>query len=174
MGDPEIDEEEGGVPAADAGAGSSPLIKWLIYIAGAVFGIIIVVLVSMFVAKQAATSTFREMKNVSLVKPPPPLVTFAFQEEFRINTADKGETHFVKMKLSFGVAKDDTKITNELAERIAQMRDLVNLIVGRKTKDDLIDVEDQLDLREEIKAQINHILSEGKIQEVYFTEFIVN
>ncbi|PJZ71455.1 endoflagellar basal body-associated protein [Leptospira perolatii] len=174
MGDPEIDEEEGAAPAGDAGAASSPLIKWLIYIAGAVFGIILVVLVSMFVSRQTATSAFREMKNVALVKPPPPLVTFAFLDEFRINTADKGEAHFVKMKLAFGVGRDDTKITNELAERIAQMRDLVNLIVGRKTKDDLIDVEDQLDLREEIKAQINHILSEGKIQEVYFTEFIVN
>ncbi|EMO29208.1 flagellar basal body-associated protein FliL-like protein [Leptospira interrogans serovar Bataviae str. HAI135] len=54
------------------------------------------------------------------------------------------------------------------------MRDLINLIVGRKSKDELINIEDQLDLREEIKAQVNHILTEGKIQEVYFTEFIIN
>ncbi|ALO26052.1 MULTISPECIES: flagellar basal body-associated protein FliL [Leptospira] len=174
MGDAEIDEEEGGLPAAEGGGGTSPIIKWLLYVAGAIFGIIIVAIIAMVVAKQTATSTFTQMKNVALVKPPPPLANYNFTEEFRINTSDKGEAHFVKMKLAFGIAKEDQTLSAELAERNAQMRDLINLIVGRKSKDELINIEDQLDLREEIKAQVNHILTEGKIQEVYFTEFIVN
>ncbi|AOP35280.1 MULTISPECIES: flagellar basal body-associated FliL family protein [Leptospira] len=174
MGDAEIDEEEGGLPAAEGGGGTSPIIKWLLYVAGAIFGIIIVAIIAMVVAKQTATSTFKQMKNVALVKPPPPLANYNFTEEFRINTSDKGEAHFVKMKLAFGIAKEDQTLSAELAERNAQMRDLINLIVGRKSKDELINIEDQLDLREEIKAQVNHILTEGKIQEVYFTEFIVN
>ncbi|KPA32097.1 Flagellar basal body-associated protein FliL [Leptospira interrogans] len=142
--------------------------------AGAIFGIIIVAVIAMIVAKETATKTFTQMKNVALVKPPPPLANYNFTEEFRINTSDKGEAHFVKMKLAFGIAKEDQTLSAELAERNAQMRDLINLIVGRKSKDELINIEDQLDLREEIKAQVNHILTEGKIQEVYFTEFIVN
>ncbi|WP_017857317.1 flagellar basal body-associated protein FliL [Leptospira interrogans] len=173
MGDAEIDEEEGGLPAAEGG-GTSPIIKWLLYVAGAIFGIIIVAVIAMIVAKETATKTFTQMKNVALVKPPPPLANYNFTEEFRINTSDKGEAHFVKMKLAFGIAKEDQTLSAELAERNAQMRDLINLIVGRKSKDELINIEDQLDLREEIKAQVNHILTEGKIQEVYFTEFIVN
>ncbi|MBE8372933.1 flagellar basal body-associated FliL family protein [Leptospira borgpetersenii serovar Hardjo-bovis] len=174
MGDAEIDEEESGLPAAEGGGGTSPIIKWLLYVAGAIFGIIIVAIIAMVVAKQTATSTFTQMKNVALVKPPPPLANYNFTEEFRINTSDKGEAHFVKMKLAFGIAKEDQTLSAELEERNAQMRDLINLIVGRKSKDELINIEDQLDLREEIKAQVNHILTEGKIQEVYFTEFIVN
>ncbi|EMM97648.1 flagellar basal body-associated FliL family protein [Leptospira interrogans] len=174
MGDAEIDEEEGGLPAAEGGGGTSPIIKWLLYVAGAIFGIIIVAVIAMIVAKETATKTFTQMKNVALVKPPPPLANYNFTEEFRINTSDKGEAHFVKMKLAFGIAKEDQTLSAELAERNAQMRDLINLIVGRKSKDELINIADQLDLREEIKAQVNHILTEGKIQEVYFTEFIVN
>ncbi|WP_017853439.1 flagellar basal body-associated protein FliL [Leptospira interrogans] len=174
MGDAEIDEEEGGLPAAEGGGGTSPIIKWLLYVAGAIFGIIIVAVIAMIVAKETATKTFTQMKNVALVKPPPPLANYNFTEEFRINTSDKGEAHFVKMKLAFGIAKEDQTLSAELAERNAQMRDLINLIVGRKSKDELINIEDQLDLREEIKAQVNYILTEGKIQEVYFTEFIVN
>ncbi|APH40598.1 Endoflagellar basal body-associated protein [Leptospira interrogans serovar Copenhageni/Icterohaemorrhagiae] len=174
MGDAEIDEEEGGLPAAEGGGGTSPIIKWLLYVAGANFGIIIVAVIAMIVAKETATKTFTQMKNVALVKAPPPLANYNFTEEFRINTSDKGEAHFVKMKLAFGIAKEDQTLSAELAERNAQMRDLINLIVGRKSKDELINIEDQLDLREEIKAQVNHILTEGKIQEVYFTEFIVN
>ncbi|PKA03683.1 flagellar basal body-associated FliL family protein, partial [Leptospira ellisii] len=149
MGDAEIDEEEGGLPAAEGGGGTSPIIKWLLYVAGAIFGIIIVAIIAMVVAKQTATSTFKQMKNVALVKPPPPLANYNFTEEFRINTSDKGEAHFVKMKLAFGIAKEDQTLSAELAERNAQMRDLINLIVGRKSKDELINIEDQLDLREE-------------------------
>ncbi|EKO79525.1 MULTISPECIES: flagellar basal body-associated protein FliL [unclassified Leptospira] len=174
MGDAEIDEEEGGLPAAEGGGGASPIIKWLLYVAGAIFGIIIVAIVAMVVARETAMNTFDQRKNVALVKPPPPLANYNFTEEFRINTSDKGEAHFVKMKLAFGIAKEDQTLSAELAERNAQMRDLINLIVGRKSKDELINIEDQLDLREEIKAQVNHILTEGKIQEVYFTEFIIN
>lgn len=153
MGDAEIDEEEGGLPAAEGGGGTSPIIKWLLYVAGAIFGIIIVAVIAMIVAKETATKTFTQMKNVALVKPPPPLANYNFTEEFRINTSDKGEAHFVKMKLAFGIAKEDQTLSAELAERNAQMRDLINLIVGRKSKDELINIEDQLDLREELKRK---------------------
>jgi flagellar FliL protein len=54
------------------------------------------------------------------------------------------------------------------------MQNIINLIIVRKTKEDLKTINDQLDLREEIKAHINHILTNGKIKEVYFREFIVN
>lgn len=69
MGDAEIDEEEGGLPAAEGGGGTSPIIKWLLYVAGAIFGIIIVAVIAMIVAKETATKTFTQMKNVALVKP---------------------------------------------------------------------------------------------------------
>ena len=43
-----------------------------------------------------------------------------------------------------------------------------------KTKEELASVQDQLELREEIKASVNHILSDGRILYVYFEEFILN
>lgn len=175
MGDNEIDEEEGGLPEGSAaGIGTSPIIKWLLYIAGAIFGIIIVAVISMFVAQRTATSVFKEQKNIALVKAPPPLDTFVIDDEFRINTADIGESHFVKMKLVFGIESGQPALAQELGSRKAQMQNLINLIISRKTKDELKTITQQLDLREEIKAHINHILTNGKIKEVYFTEFIVN
>ncbi len=172
MGDAEI-EDEGSAPAAEA-PGTSPIIKWLLYIAGAIFGIIIVVVISMFVAQKTATSVFKQQKNIALVKAPPPLDVFRFTDEFRINTADVGESHFIKLKLSFGYDKGQAALGSELAERTPQMQNIINLIISRKTKEDLRTVVQQLDLREEIKAHINHILTNGKVKEVYFQEFIVN
>ena len=46
--------------------------------------------------------------------------------------------------------------------------------LAKKYHPDATGAADQLDLREEIKAHINHILTNGKVKEVYFREFIVN
>ncbi|WP_061261048.1 flagellar basal body-associated FliL family protein, partial [Leptospira interrogans] len=137
-------------------------LKCFLHFTGIVFEIIIVLVVAMVEFEKQMVKPFRKdrIQNIDLVKPPIPLENYNFTEEFRIDTLDKGETHFVKMKLAFGIAKEDQTLSAELAERNAQMRDLIKLIVGRKSKDELINIEDQLDLREEIKAQVNHILTE--------------
>jgi flagellar FliL protein len=174
MAENDEDEEEGGAPeAAAASSGPSPIVKWLIYIAGAVFGLIATVIVSMFVAQKTATSMFQEQKNIALVKAPPPLVT-APMDEFRINTADVGETHFVKLKMSLAFEENQPELAAEIGTRKDQISNLINLVIAQKTKEELKGISNQLDLREEIKVQINHILSSGKIKEVYFLEFVIN
>ncbi|MCB1141370.1 MAG: flagellar basal body-associated FliL family protein [Leptospiraceae bacterium] len=175
MGDgaAEIEEDEGGAPSAEPKK-SSPLVKWLMYAAGGILLVIIVAVVSTFVAQKTANSVYKQQKNIALVKAPPPLDVFNFSDEFRINTSDVGEAHFIKLKLSFGVEKGQPALTQELAERLPQMQNIINLIISRKNKEELKSIKDQLDLREEIKAHINHILTNGKIKEVYFREFIVN
>ncbi|MDF3820779.1 flagellar basal body-associated FliL family protein [Leptospira sp. 96542] len=174
MGDREVEEEEGGLAESTSSAGMSPIVKWLLYIAAAIFGIIIVTVISMFVAQKTATSVFKQQKNISLVKAPPPLEIYSFQDEFRVNTSDVGESHFVKLKMSLGFESGQPALSAELASRVAQMQNIINLVIARKTKDDLKSITNQLDLREEIKAHLNHILTNGKIKEVYFTEFLVN
>ncbi|MCB1180019.1 MAG: flagellar basal body-associated FliL family protein [Leptospiraceae bacterium] len=175
MGDAaaQIDDEEEGKPEVEPKK-SSPLIKWLIYIAAGIVGLVVVAVVSNFVAQKTANAVYKQQKNIALVKAPPPLDVFNFSDEFRINTADVGEVHFIKLKLSLGVEKGQPALTQELAERTPQMQNIINLIISRKSKEELKTITDQLDLREEIKAHINHILTNGKINEVYFREFIIN
>lgn len=173
MGDAEIDEEEGGLPPPRVVVERLPLSNGFYMWRSHFWNYHC----SSYCDDRSKRNCHKDIytnEECGFGKTPPPLANYNFTEEFRINTSDKGEAHFVKMKLAFGIAKEDQTLSAELAERNAQMRDLINLIVGRKSKDELINIEDQLDLREEIKAQVNHILTEGKIQEVYFTEFIVN
>jgi flagellar FliL protein len=169
----QIEEDEEGKPEAEPRK-RSPIIQWLIYVAAGVFGILIVASVAYIVAQKAANAVYKQQKNIALVKAPPPLDVFNFPDEFRINTADVGEAHFIKLKLSFGVEAGQPALTQELASRLPQMQNVINLIISRKNKEELKTIVDQLDLREEIKAHINHLLSNGKIKEVYFREFIVN
>lgn len=173
MGEAEHEIEEESRPTQEPKK-KSPIIQWLAYIALGLVGIFIVTIIAAFVSQRTATSVFKERKNVALVKAPPPLEVFRFPEEFRINTADVGEVHFIKLKLAFGYEDGQATLGNELVKRSPQMKNIINLIVAGKTKEGLKTTTQQLDLREEIKAHINHILSDGKIKEVYFEEFIVN
>ena len=78
------------------------------------------------------------------------------------------------MKMSLGFEQGNKALSAELAQRTPQLRDTIILILSGKTKADLASQRDKVELREELKASINHLLSEGKVKEVYFTEFIVN
>ena len=168
----EGEAEEGYEPTAASGL--NKVVKILIYVALGAVGIVLMSVISYYVALTAASQQYREVASIAVVRPPPPTENFNFTEDFRVNTADRGEPHFIKLKLSLGFEAGNAALSAELAQRTPQLRNMVNLILMGKTKDDLAEIQNQLELQEEIKASINHILSEGKITDVYFGEFIVN
>ncbi len=170
----EEQEQEQQPVQASATSGLNKIIKILIYIALGLAGIIVMSIIAYYVAKYATAQQYKEVASIAVVKPPPPLEVYNFADDFRVNTADKDETHFVKLRLSLGYQQGNKALSTELAQRMPQLRNIINLILAGKTKEELSSIEGQLELREEIKASINHILSEGKIEEVYFYEFIVN
>jgi flagellar protein FliL len=178
MADDELLDEEEGQGEAQyqpaAASGLNRIVKILIYAALAVVGLVIMAWISYFVAKYAAASQYREVASIAVVKPPPPLESFRFADDFRVNTADIGESHFIKMKMSIGFEAGQPALSAELAQRVPQLRDIINLILAAKTKEELSSIQAQLELREEIKANINHIMSEGKVVSVFFDEFIIN
>lgn len=170
----EEEEQEQEIQAPVQTTGLNRIVKILIYVALALVGLIVMSIISYYVAKYATTQQYKEVASIAVVKPPPPLEVYTFSEDFRVNTADKEEVHFIKLKLSLGFEPGNKVLSTELAQRAPQLRNIINLILAGKTKEQLSTIEGQLELREEIKASINHVLSEGKIDEVYFSEFIIN
>ncbi|KUJ91474.1 MAG: flagellar basal body-associated protein FliL [Thermoanaerobacter thermocopriae] len=83
----------------------------------------------------------------------------------------KGDRKFVKATIKLQVADKNTlKI---LEERTPQIRDLIIQILRGKTDQDVEGPEGQEKLKNDIKNEINKIIGEGKIVNVYFDEFIV-
>lgn len=155
-------------------AGRSKLITILLWVAGSIVAIALMVLISYLIAKKVKTDTYREEQNIVIAPAPPPLGTFHFQKEFRVNTADTDESHFVQLTLSFGYDTENKLLEMELGQRQAQMMHIINIILGGKKKEDLMTPMQKLNLAEEIKSQINMIFSQGKIEEVYFEELIIS
>ncbi len=171
----ELDDDTGaGEFQPSSGGGLNKLVKILIYVALGAVGIVLMAVIAFYVATFAAKKQYKDVASIVVMKPPPPRDSFKFQNDFRVNTADVSSTHFIKLKLSLGFEEGNAALSGELAKRSDQLRNVINLILAGKTKADLNSVSKQLELREEIKASINHLLSNGKVEEVYFNEFIVN
>ena len=133
-----------------------------------------VVLISYFIAKRVKTEAYKEDQNIVIAPAPPPLAIYRFQKEFRVNTADIDEPHFIQVSMTFGYETENKLLEAELIARQAQMMHIINIILGGKKKDELTTTLQKLNLAEEIKSQINMILRNGKIDEVYFEQLVIS
>jgi len=174
MADDELMDGEVDNLQPTAQGGMNRIIKILIYAALGAVGLVLMVVIAYYVAAYAAAKQYKDVASIVVVKPPPPLESFNFPQDFRVNTADTSETHFVKMKMSLGFDSGNAALAGELAQRKPQLRHIINLILKGKRKSQLNTDRDQLNLATEIKSSINHVLSNGKIKDVYFLELIVN
>ena len=154
--------------------GRSKIVTILIWVVGSITAIVLMMLISYLMAKKVKTDSYKEEQNIVIAPSPPPLMTYRFPKEFRVNTADIDDPHFIQMKLAFGYQEENKALDTELIHRQAQMQHVINIILGGKKKEEIITVLQKLNLAEEIKSQINMILSEGKIEEVYFEELVVS
>lgn len=176
MADDEIldDEDEDLDAVPSMGGGRSRIVTILLWVAGAIAAILLMVLISYFIAKKVKTEAYKEDQNIVIAPAPPPLAIYRFQKEFRVNTADIDEPHFIQVSMTFGYETENKALETELIARQAHMMHIINIILGGKKKDELTTTLQKLNLAEEIKSQINMILRNGKIDEVYFEQLVIS
>lgn len=92
-------------------------------------------------------------------------------DSFIVNILDDQGSRYLKAAITLEV--DDKPTADELGARLPQVRDAILLHVGNKTFQELSDLQGKLQLRAELIARLNQILQKGKIQKIYFTDFVV-
>ncbi|MDO9573375.1 MAG: flagellar basal body-associated FliL family protein, partial [Candidatus Contubernalis sp.] len=68
---------------------------------------------------------------------------------------------------------DQKNMTKEIEKKEAELRDIVINILRTKSVEDISSPEGTENLRLEITEQLDKSLIEGKLLEVYFTEFLI-
>jgi len=171
----EIDEEEesGGAAVESApSAAASKIVKILLWVVG-----VVLLAASMFGISWIVANYVEERRSQTeegrLIAPPPLPRLHYDLPPFSVSTRDP-EPHFAKVTVSLGYAEDNLSLNQELVKRSTEMRHIINLLLGSKKFEDLDSLEDKIGLAEEIKSHINVILRDGKIEDVYFTEFVVS
>ncbi len=92
-------------------------------------------------------------------------------EPFIINILDKDGTRYLKAAITLETNNDPA--VEEITQRMPQIRDSILLLVGNKTFGELADLQGKLQLRSELRERLNKILTGGRVEKIYFTEFVV-
>ncbi len=92
-------------------------------------------------------------------------------EPFLVNIDDVEETRFLKTALTLEFDSQD--VQPEIEKRLAQVRDNILLLLSSKGFADVRTSDGKYILREEILERLNSILVTGQVNNVYFTEFVV-
>ncbi|MGZ3771583.1 MAG: flagellar basal body-associated FliL family protein [Bdellovibrio sp.] len=93
-------------------------------------------------------------------------------ETFIVNLAGSKGRKVAKVNMELEVKGDH--VLDEIDKRKAQIRDIIIIILSSKTYEDVSTREGKDGLRNEIKDTVNSFLVQGKISNVFFTEFIYN
>lgn len=62
---------------------------------------------------------------------------------------------------------------SEFANRTFELRDAILTTLSGKEVEDIARPEDKTTLKQELITQLNRILKQGQVQDVYFTEFLI-
>lgn len=151
------------------------LIEWILSnTITVIVAVVIAVVVSFFIMNSMISKKSEEVyRTVKITPKPAPLAIFML-DDFRINTADIDEPRFVRVKINLAYNQGNKQLQNELVERKIQLRDVILRILNRKEKRDIDTVEGKERLKEEIKKEINNVLMNGEIEDVYFDEFVIS
>ncbi len=92
-------------------------------------------------------------------------------DSFIVNILDDQGSRYLKAAITLEV--DSKAAAEEITARLPQVRDAILLHVGNKAFQELSDLQGKLQLRAELITRLNQILNKGKIQKIYFTDFVV-
>ena len=165
---PTVDE-----PIEDAKPGSK---KWILIAVGLVVLLVLGGGAVYYFIGFSAEAEEVEAEQASVHQPPDQVNDVVALEPLVVNLADQGDIRYARIGVSLGLASaspGEPIIDERLI--IPKLRDKCLVLVGQKTSQELGTPEVMADLKQAIASFINQELdpSQGRVNEVYFTEFII-
>lgn len=142
--------------------GKSSLLKWIIVLviilllgAGGAFGYL------KFFAKHDDTPPQK-----AVVQP-----VMQDMETFLVNLSDPGGKRYLKVTMKARLS--GPQVAAEFAERTPELRDIILTLLSSKELTDIAGPEDKAFLKQELISRLNRTLKQGQVQDIYFTDFLV-
>lgn len=88
-----------------------------------------------------------------------------------VNIAHRDSTRFLKMGITLEVK--NIQAGEDIQNRMPQIKDAALLLAGNKTFDDIKDLQGKMQLKADILTRINELTGQEKVQDLFFTDFVV-
>jgi flagellar FliL protein len=147
------------------------ILKWVAIVLGGIVFIVTVVFITVNLMGVGQQKTDRVEKSPEYETVVPILGWYSGVTELRGVTNDDPKRTFV-VQIVIGYNNEDPTMDGEISERKIQITDMLLTWFSRQQGDYLINIENREEIRETIKAEINHML-EKPISDIRFTTFQV-
>lgn len=77
------------------------------------------------------------------------------------------------LKLKVALKLNNPEVGKEIEYRMPEIQNIILILLGSETEEDLSSTGGKLALRNQIQHRINSILTLGRVSSVYFTEFVI-
>ncbi len=98
-------------------------------------------------------------------------VIYVFEGNFLVNLVDEDTPRYLKFVL--GVSLSDKKLENEIKKKSVELRDAIILTASAQSFEELTKPEGKEHLKKLIIERMNGILTTGKVEKVYFLDFVI-
>ena len=88
-----------------------------------------------------------------------------------VNLADHGGNRYLAVTMALELSDSEAMATIE--GRLPQVRDAILMILPVKKYDDVSTTDGKIALRAEVMEKINELMTKGRVNNIYFTEFVV-
>ena len=88
-----------------------------------------------------------------------------------VNLADHGGKRYLRVTMALELS--DPEAVTTIESRLPQVRDAILMILPTKKYDDVSTTEGKIALRSEVMEKINGLMTKGQVNNIYFTEFVV-
>lgn len=88
-----------------------------------------------------------------------------------VNLSDQGGKRYLRVTMALELSDPDAVATIE--SRLPQVRDAILMILPTKTYDDISTTDGKIALRSQVMENINNLMTKGRVNNIYFTEFVV-
>ena len=92
-------------------------------------------------------------------------------EPFIVNLADANSKRYLRVTMQIELKEGEP--TEVLEQRLVQVRDIILMILPTKQFQEIRSVDGKTLLRQEIMTRLNDLLKQDVINNIYFTEFVV-
>ena len=92
-------------------------------------------------------------------------------DTFVVNLSDRGVTRFLRTTIVLELTSEEAGA--EMEGRLSQIRNAILMVLPGKSSKDIITVDGKTALSDEIMSELNYILKDGSISNIFFTEFII-
>jgi len=92
-------------------------------------------------------------------------------DPFLVNLVDPEQLRY--LKITIYIESTQEKMSEEYEKKLPQLRDAILTLLASKNYKEIMSSEGKKVLRGEIKERMNQFLTELKVRNIYFTEFVI-